>query len=113
MGCTKETSYLHQFYMQFWEDLIEEWYERGVVDDEEEAAAFFEDYEDLFVTDYAVTSPDEDIAEVWPYFILSPRPEGEEVWEQKILFFYQYPELVKLRAEILSRMYSYLSREKE
>lgn len=113
MGCTKENSYLHQFYMQFWDDLIDEWYERGVEDDVEEAAVFFEDHDDLFVTEYAVTSPDEDIAEVWPYFILSPRPEGEEVWEQKILFFYQYPEQVKLRAEILSRLYSYISRKKE
>ncbi|MBE1555630.1 hypothetical protein [Sporosarcina limicola] len=109
MGCTKENSYLHQFYLQFWQDLIEEWHERGVADDEEEMEEFFVDYEDQFVTDYAVTSPDEDIAEVWTYFILSPRPDGEEIWEQKILFFHQYPEQVKLRAEILSRLLSYLS----
>ena len=40
IGCTKETSYLHQFHMQFWEELIEEWYERGVVYDEEAARLF-------------------------------------------------------------------------
>lgn len=80
------------------------------MNDEEEAEVFYENYEDQFVTGYAVTSPDEDIAEVWPYFILSPHPEGEEIWEKKILFFYQYPEQVKLRAEVLSRLLSYLSR---
>lgn len=109
MGCTKETSYLHQFYLAFWTDIIDDWYERDVVNDEDEAEVFYEDYEDQFVTGYAVTSPDEDIAEVWPYFILFPKPEGEEIWEQKILFFYQYPEQVKLRAEVLSRLYSYLT----
>lgn len=111
MGCTKETSYLHQFYVQYWEDLIEEWDARDIATNEEEAEAFYEDYEDQFVTDYAVTSPDEDIAEVWTYFILAPRPAGDEIWEQKILFFYQYPEQVKLRAEVLSRLYSYLTLE--
>lgn len=111
MGCMKENSYLHQFYLAFWTDIIDDWYERDIVNDEEEAAVFYEDYEDQFVTDYAVTSPDEDIAEVWPYFILSPKPEGEEIWEQKILFFYQYPEQVKLRAEVLSRVLSYLSQD--
>lgn len=110
MGCTKENSYLHQFYLEFWTDIIDDWNDRDIVNDEEEADFFYEDYEDQFVTGYAVTSPDEDIAEVWPYFILFPHPEGEELWEQKILFFYQYPEQVKLRAEVLSRLLSYLSR---
>jgi len=109
MGCTKEDSYLNHFYHAFWADIIDDWQVRGVLDDEDEASLFYDDYEDHFVTDYAVTNPDEDIAETWMYFILSPRPEGEEIWEEKILFFHQYPEQVKLRAEILSRLLSYMS----
>ena len=76
MGCTKETSYLHQFYLEFWTDIIDDWNDRDIVNDEEEAEVFYENYEAQFVTGYAVTSPDEDIAEVWPYFILS-RTEGQ------------------------------------
>lgn len=113
MGCTKEDSYLNQFYHTFWADIIDDWTTRGVSGDEDEAMVFFEDYEDQFVTDYAVTSASEDIAEVWTYFILSPRYESEEIWQEKIEFFYQYPEQVALRAEILSRMLSYLSQHEE
>lgn len=110
MGCVKGNSYLHHFYEQFWLHIIDEWREREIVTDEDEAELFYEDFEDEFVMDYAVTSPDEDIAEAWTYFILFPKPEGNKIWEQKIAFFYEYPEKVKLRAEILSRLLSYLSR---
>jgi hypothetical protein len=32
-------------------------------------------YKDQFVTDYAVTTPEEDIAESWTFFVLAP-PKG-------------------------------------
>ena len=63
---------------------------------------FYYNYEDRFLTDYAATNPEEDIAEAFTFFILSPRPSGDIVAEQKILFFYDYPELVKLRDGIIS-----------
>ncbi len=109
MGCTKKDSYLYTFYSEFWIDIVDEWRERNVAKDEDEVELFFYDYEDRFVTDYAATSPEEDIAETWTYFILSPLPHGTEIWEQKIQFFHQYPEQLKLRVDILSRLLSYLS----
>ncbi|MHA6259805.1 hypothetical protein ACXYMX_07775 [Sporosarcina sp. CAU 1771] len=109
MGCMKEDSMLQAYIETFWLDVLDEWEERGVAEDEDVATEFFMDYEDQFVTDYAVTSPVEDIAEVWAYFILSPKNDGDEIWLQKISFFYQFPDQVKLRAEILSRLLSYLS----
>jgi hypothetical protein len=109
MGCTKKDSYLHTFYTQFWLDIIDEWRDRNVAKDEDEAELFYYDYEERFVTDYATTSPEEDIAETWTYFVLSPYPQGTEIWEQKIRFFHQYPEQLKLRVAILSRLLAYLS----
>ena len=52
------------------------------------------------MTDYAATDPSEDIAESFTYFVLWPRQGGGSVWEQKLDFFYGYPELVELRAGI-------------
>lgn len=110
MGCIKEASYLNQFYSQFWTDIADEWRERGVEDDEDELEKFYGDYEIRFVTEYAAASPEEDIAETWTYFILSPLTDGNEIWEQKILFFRQYPEQLQLRVDILNRLLTYLSR---
>ena len=108
MGCTREGSYLNAFYERYWFDLMEEWRQRNVEKDEDELDRFFQDYEERFATAYAATNATEDIAESWSYFVLSPRPEGTEIWEDKLLFFYGYPELVRLRAEILTRLISLL-----
>jgi hypothetical protein len=56
------------------------------------------------VDDYAVTDPSEDIAETWAFFVLSPKPQGGTVSDQKLLFFYQYPELVQVRGQILQNL---------
>lgn len=110
-GCTEQGSYLDNFYLAFWAgDLIEEWEDRGVEMNEDEQWEFFLDHEEKFVTDYAASKPYEDIAETWTYFILFPKPEGGVEWEDKILFFYDYPEQVELRVEVLSRLLSYLTR---
>ncbi len=36
--------------------------------------------------------------------MLDSRPDGDRIAEQKILFFYDHPELVQLRAEILGNL---------
>ena len=46
----------------------------------------------------------EDIAETWAFYVLSARPPGISVEDQKIQFFYRYPELVALRAQILNNL---------
>ena len=65
---------------------------------------FYNTYQDQFLTDYAPTSPAEDIAESWAFFVLSPKPEMNSIANEKILFFYEYPELVQLRAQILNQI---------
>ena len=57
-----------------------------------------------FVTDYASTDPSEDIAESFTYFVLWDAPEGDAVWEEKLNFFYRYPELVEFRTQARARL---------
>lgn len=104
-GCSKEDSYVNKFYSQFWWNRADEWEELakpdedGVVD-EDGAYSFYENHPDEFVSDYAATHPEEDIAESWTYFIYSDVPNGETVADQKIRFFYMFPDLVEMRRKM-------------
>jgi len=108
LGCTQPGSYMNEFFNRFWKDFYSEWKE---IDREEDTLNhhamlidFYKTYQDQFLTKYAATSPMEDIAESWAFFVLSPKPEMNSIASEKILFFYEYPELVTLRQEILSRV---------
>lgn len=105
-GCSNPDSYINAFYEQFWTDIYDEWNEINLIEDEDgyydALDAFYYKYEDQFLTDYSVTHPAEDIAEAFGFFIFAEQPGGDSIAEQKILFFYQYPELVELRGEILA-----------
>jgi hypothetical protein len=103
---TTEDSYLNLFYQQFWADIYAEW--EGYYDDDS-LEEFYELYPDQFLTDYAATEPEEDIAESWLYFIISLPPEGSSIAEKKIEFFYGFPEMVSLRDEIRDNLYVYLA----
>lgn len=93
-GCANRDSYMYPFYKQFWED--------GDTEDE-----------DNFVSDYAMNDIYEDFAESWSHFVVTPRPKGDSIVEQKIEFFYDYEELLMLRANLLGRMASWLERNVE
>jgi len=43
------------------------------------------------------------------FFILDPKPAGEPIAEQKILFFYDWPELARLRDVIIGRVCTYFN----
>lgn len=105
-GCSQSNSYINAFFNQFWADIYKEWQDINLIEDDDEYYTAFDDfylkYEVRFVTDYAPTNPEEDIAEAFTFFILSPQPDGNTSAEQKILFFYDYPELVQLRDEIIN-----------
>jgi hypothetical protein len=107
-GCSKPDSYINMFFERFWTDLYNEWLE---IDEEENERTrenklnrFYETYQDQFLTDYAPTSPAEDIAEAFTFFILSPKPSLTSIASEKMLFFYEYPELVELRMQILKNI---------
>lgn len=91
-GCFYEDAYLSDFYKQFWE------------------SGGHGKMEDHYVSRYAMYSPEEDFAESFAHFVLTKTPSGENVMEEKLLFFYKYEELVQLRTEILARTATWLER---
>ncbi|HAV76719.1 MAG TPA: hypothetical protein DCX53_05120 [Anaerolineae bacterium] len=107
-GCSTIDSYINEFFKRFWSHFYEEWQEVDEIDDEDvyydRLDDFHDTYQDQFLTDYAPTSPAEDIAESWSFFVLSPKPDNNSIANEKILFFYEYPELVRLRGDILNRV---------
>ena len=107
-GCSNPDSYINQFFDRFWIHLYDEWQEIDLIEDEDDyydsLDDFYYTYQDQFLTDYAPTSPEEDIAEAWSFFVLSPKPELNSIANEKIHFFYEYPELVLLRENILNRI---------
>jgi hypothetical protein len=68
---------------------------------------FYLTNQDQFVTPYSVTSPEEDLAETWAHFIFEAKPAGHSISQKKILFFYDYPDLVQLRAQIVNAICLY------
>ncbi len=100
-GCSLPTSYMNVFFDHFWANIYSEWSLIDRTDDQDRRDArlhsFYRKYNDRFVDSYAASSPVEDIAETWAYFVLSSRPSGQSISDQKMSFFYTYPELVALR----------------
>ncbi|KGR77296.1 zinc-binding metallopeptidase [Ureibacillus sinduriensis] len=91
-GCFYEDAYLNAFYKRFWEPGG-----HGKI-------------EDFYVSRYAMSSPEEDFSESFAHFVLTETPSGKNVMEEKLLFFYEYEELVQLRTEILARTATWLVR---
>ncbi len=107
-GCSTPTSYINAWYNRFWTDIYDEWDKTNYIEDDdayyEALDNFYYKYQDQFVTSYAVTTPEEDIAESWAFFVLAPKPRSKSIADQKVLFFYEYPELVTLRQTILQNL---------
>ena len=108
-GYCLNNSYLNLFVEEFWADnLLDEWYDIDEVEDYEERHNrlydFYLNYPEDFVSDYAAESPEEDIAESWTFFVFSDKREGNSIREQKINFFYRFPELVEYRTYIRKRV---------
>jgi hypothetical protein len=113
-GCSKPDSYINQFYQYYWMDLLDEW--EKTVDqpsmkspDESDAFVqkFYNNHSQRFVDDYAATNINEDFAETFMYFVLLPKPPAIGSLNQKILFFYKFPELVALRQQMIQNICSY------
>ncbi|WJE52214.1 recombinase family protein [Bacillus cereus] len=115
-GCAKADSYLNQFYNSFWKPIEQEWKEKQVEISEEAQMQFFAEKHDQFVSEYGTTNVAEDIADTFTAFILQDSKkikEGAELKYKKIAFFYQFPELVKMRAEVLAGLYEVSQKVKE
>lgn len=93
-GCARDGSYLFSFVKAFWPEA-----------DRKVAASqvnLYNQKPNSFLTEYAATNPEEDIAESFALFVLE-KESGERaknVAEGKRKFFFQYPELRDMRLEI-------------
>lgn len=94
-GTLLPDSYLNRFYVKFWK---ETWPNHGPeTSSDEEGTALYNKAPSSFVSEYAATGPLEDFAETFSSFILDTKPKGRDIKDQKVLFFYDYPELVAMR----------------
>lgn len=108
-GCPTPDSYLNLFYEKFWKDIYSDWDKAYYESSNKDRALelFYTNHSDRFINEYSSTNPIEDIAESWEYFVLAPMPTGNTEPEQKIKFFYEFPELVHLRYQIIKGICSY------
>ncbi len=90
---SKENGLLNQFYLRFWRNYV-------LLDQNVTSAHFYMRSPDSFVSRYAAINIKEDIADSLRAFVLRDKPSGNSVADQKIQFFYDYPELVRLRQQI-------------
>ncbi len=107
-GLAKENSYINLFIKEFWypNNRLIEWDKMDRVKNQDKKLrklySFYQKYETAFLTDYAAESPEEDLAESWYFFVVKDKPTTNFEKDKKILFFYQFKELVLLRKEIRS-----------
>lgn len=96
-GILSEKSYLNDFYQQFW--LKNEEVYNSLVDpmDFESVQIFYTLFEDEFITEYAAINPEEDFAETFSAFVFWDGPIGNSIKEQKIKWFIEQIELVRIR----------------
>jgi hypothetical protein len=117
-GCSLPDSYINLFYQEFWKDSYAEWWK---IDKEAQKAKgsdeywdilgekFYSKHEEWFLNSYAATSIEEDMAESFAFFVLNPKPRRTKwIYQQKIAFYYDFPELVKYRQEMIESLCSYI-----
>ncbi len=114
-GCTTEDSYMYAFYQKFWKEMYDDWMKTVAPDDyrseltpEERVHQFYLDHSNQFDWEYAATNIKEDMAVSFETFVLTPQPFDNSIPSQKINFFYDYPELVKIRREIIRGLCTYV-----
>ena len=115
-GCSLPNSYINLFYQKFWKESYHEWWEieqeaqNAESDDEyyQIMEPFYDRHEDWFIDSYAATNIKEDMAESFAFFALNPKPSGNSIYEQKIAFYYEFPELVEYRQQIIEGLCSYI-----
>ena len=123
-GCMNDTSYMNLFFQEFWVDIYPSFKWLFEFDDRDEFvdhnALFYKKYKTQFVAEYATSNPHEDFAESFTAFVLKEKPTKSAVKilenrleivvststiaGQKILFFYDFPELVEMRDFIRSNL---------
>lgn len=113
-GCPTKNSYLKAFTDRFWTKDEITAYEKRRESTKKRMDALTKYYKansDSFVTFYAATAPEEDIAETFVDFVITSKPVNPTTKKaQKIAFFYEYPELVKMRTDLRAKLKQYYVR---
>lgn len=107
-GCALLDSYIYPYYKEFWSPIVREHpLSQNLKEGSEYDTAlenFYIKYQDRFVTDYAATNPEEDMAETFVFFVIKDKPTGTSIADQKIRFFWNYPALLMLRSFVRGRV---------
>ena len=99
-GCLFPLSTLERFENRFWQHVGEAAPDADSVSTTEAWNRYIANTSD-FLTVYAATNLVEDAAETFAEFVIRDRPSPESgTWAQKILFFWEQPEYVAIRAHI-------------
>jgi hypothetical protein len=111
--CAAPGSYLDLFYIKFWKErhnyeayLIGRTADHGK-DTSQLTEQLLKDYPDEFLSSYAATNVNEDIAVSFERFVLGPKPFDDSIAHQKVLFFYEFPELVVFRQQVIQNICDY------
>jgi hypothetical protein len=97
--------------VDIYDDWLETVYKADTNTEEEFRQAvrqFYEKHSEDFAREYAATNIKEDLAVSFEHFVLEPKPSGNGLVEQKILFYYDFPELVALRQQMIQSICSYV-----
>jgi hypothetical protein len=116
IGCAYKKSYFNAYLQEFWS--VDDIKYLGTVEAETDekkqwtlVEKYYKAHQDDFVSQYAATRPEEDIAESFTDFILQPKPQADlKEKDRKILFFYRFPELVSLRTNIRAAVATYFTK---
>ena len=107
-GCMKDYSYLNLFFQKFWTGIYSDFKWFYEFDDYDKFldhnALIYQKHKNQFVTEHAASNPDEDFAESFTEFVLKEKPTKSTIADQKIRFFYDFPELIEMRDFIRSNL---------
>ncbi|GAB3063445.1 hypothetical protein ACFOU0_11330 [Salinicoccus sesuvii] len=103
----KEDTLMAAFIDRFWSQYGEDWIENKFKS-QPERQAFYNNNVTDFHEPYQATNPKEDFAITFVEFVTSRMPESSsQLKDVKVRSFYEDPELVKLRVDILSNIVEY------
>lgn len=95
--CPPEDSFLGQFINTFWSDgQIQAVTQAHKTD---RLTAYYQAHDDAFVSEYAVTAPEEDFAESFMFYVLGKQPVGVRA-KEKIAFFSTEDTFSKIRGHV-------------
>lgn len=97
----QEDSYLNQFYQSFWRN-VSQYYIKNSDKRQQDIERFFTLNEHNFLEFSATWSPSNDFSAAFFHFIFTDSMDiGDEPKDEKIKFFYQYPQMIQLRQALL------------